>query len=212
MTLKDITKFLQEKRALILITGLVFAVVGVLAYFFVPQRYEATGTLFVARRVDEGPFVPELTGEEDFFTYEGYYASQSAQSYTPTVIGLLKSDVIKGEVLKDLSVNVDAGALRKLGRVIDAKKQAPQLITVTVKGMPTVPPEVIWKSLVGNTILVSEGLSRRGDPSLVVVQVSEEPIVTEPFRSLYLNVAVGFMLGVVGATLFLATKEYFKNA
>jgi capsular polysaccharide biosynthesis protein len=202
MTLKDIIKFLQKEKAPILITGLVFAVVGVLAYFVVPQKYEATGTLFVARKIDEGP---------DFFTYEGYYASQSAQSYTPTVIGLLKSDAVKGEVLKDLSVMIDARALRELGRVIDAKKQAPQLIQVTVKNMGSVSPEVVWNSLVENTVTTSQALSSKSDPSLVVIRVNEEPIVRESFSSLYLNAAVGFLLGVIGAGLFLSAKEYFKN-
>lgn len=211
MTLKDIIKFLQKERAKILVTGLIFAVVGVAAYFIVPQRYEATGTLFVARRVDEAPLIPEITGEEDFFTYEGYYASQSAQSYAPTVIGLLESDVIKSKVLEDLSVKVDAQTLKKLGRVIDAKKQAPQLIQVTVKGMSAVPPEVLWNSLVKNTVAASSNLAQKSDPNLVVIQVNDEPIVSKSFRSLYLNAAVGFTLGVVGAALFLAAKEYFKN-
>ncbi len=213
MTLKELSKFFAKNKIAILGTGVSFALVGVVIYFLLPPKYSATGTLFVTRKIEQPEpgttFSPESV-EDGFFSYEGYYAQQNALSYTSTLIGLIESADIKSKVLDTLSISVSEANLRKLGRAVSAKKHAPQLVVVTVKGLPSASAEKIWTTLVDEVMLASQKLSEQGDPNLVVVAVSDHPIVKEGYRNVLVNIIIGFGFGVLVSTMYFAGKQYFS--
>jgi capsular polysaccharide biosynthesis protein len=211
MTPKEIADFFRKNKFSILITGLLFALAALTLFYFIPVRYEAKGSLFITRKLDSLPQPrSDALFQESAFTYEGYYAQQNASSYTATLIGLIESDDVKKLVLRDLGLDITDASLRKLRSAVKVKKIAPQLVEVTAKGWRDADAEPTWHSLIENTIASSRNLSRLGDPNLVVVKVSDEPLVKETYRSLPLNIIVGFGFGTIFATLILSVKEYLK--
>lgn len=217
MSLQDFIEFTKKYKYGILSVGVLFALFGAILYFLIPNNYVASGSLFVTRSIDmpnsEDVGVQALAQKEDFadFKYEGYYAQQNAVSYTATLLGLIESDEVKKDVLDELGVSVNNNSLRRFGRAVSAKKKAPQLIQVKVKA--GTPEDAVnrWKVLIANVTSLSQKLNDKGDPSVVVMSVSDEPVVKESFNNLYVNISVGFLFGVLIGYFVFAIYDNFPS-
>ena len=190
MEVKDIVTFLKKNYLHILLTGLILSSACAVLYYAIPATYDATGSFFIKRGVDSNS-----TG--DYFTYEGYYSQQTALSYTNTLTGIFESEDIKSKALMDLGTEVNEWSIRKLGRNMRIKKSGPQLITLTVKGNTPQSARSTWLAITKATITTANFLNTNGDSKLTISQLNENPVVKMSFRNLYVNILVGFGMGIL---------------
>ncbi len=201
MDAKHISKFTHKYAGKIFLFGIVGMFIGLAVFVAFPQKYVATGLLFVTRSRDA---LPEL-GD---FSYDGYYSQQNSTNYTSTVIGFLESDVLFGEVLKNQSTAVTRDTLRKLGRAVSVKKRAPQLVLVNVLGSTPEEAQQLWTSLTDEAIKTGERLNTQSDPNLYITKVAPEPLVKQTYSNIAINVVVGFGLGLLAGTFTFAVLTY----
>jgi capsular polysaccharide biosynthesis protein len=101
--------------------------------------------------------------------------------------------------------------LRESSRNIKAKKAAPQLVTLSVKGSTPELAERFWMSLSQEVIVASDRLNRNvGDPSLSISLVSAAPVVYETFNNVYLDVFAGVFIGLFLGSFIAVLKEYLS--
>jgi len=204
MELKEIISF-GKKNIKVLLASMVFmGTIGVLAYYFLPLKHYATGSLFIRRSIY--PY------SENHFTYEGYYGQQAAMFYANSVIGLIESEDIRAQVLNTLEVPVNEKTLRKYERKVRTIKSGPQLIGLVVKEESPQKAEELWQAVADSTINTMNNISRVNDPFVGVIKVSEKPIVREGYRDLAVYVLVGIGLGLILPVSYLALFNYFKSS
>jgi len=194
MELREFFKFLKRNCRLILAVGVVFLALGLGLAFCWPEQFEATGYLFVDREaeVPEAPAAPT-----DNFTYEGYYAQQTAQSYTPTVIAFLESGDVLKLVLDETGVSPSEAILR-------LRQAGPQLIEVRIQHSDAGAVARFWEGLVG------AGLERWTElaGTITVEPVAATPLVTRQELPLLLSGVVSLLAGLLLGGLVAAGKEY----
>jgi len=202
--LKDFIKALNKHlRASLLVSFGLFVVVFFVSYLL-PVKYKSVGSLYVLRQ-DENV-------TRAYFTYEGYYASQTAERYTDTVVGLLKSVDIKREALEKAGIAFDAKALAKLESSLIIKKVAPQVVQISLKGSDTDYVDVVWEALAQSVIESSEVLNSKGDSSLAISFVSDPSHVVYESSSSPLFIAfIAFLLGNFVSIFVLSFKSYMKG-
>lgn len=202
MELSELIRFYKNNIKPILVFTLAGMILGALLYYFLPQRFQAVGSLFVHRET-------EKSGGE-YFTYEGYYGQQTAQSYTNTIIGLLESTDLKRDALYSLGSPVTEEALRKISRQIKIKKASPQLITLTLKAETPENAENLWNFFSSRTIEIAGRINQTGDPALQIENIGT-PVIKEQYRNIYLNLLAGSAIGFLIGTFITAISNYAKE-
>lgn len=203
MELKEMISFGKKNIKILVASIILMGAIGALAYYFLPVKHYATGSLFIRRSIY--PY------SEGHFTYEGYYGQQAAMSYANSVIGLIESEDIRAQTLTALEIPVNEETLRKYERKIRTVKSGPQLIGLVVKENGPQEAEKLWQAVADSTINTMNGISRVNDPFVGVVKISENPIIREGYRNPVICVLVGMGFGLVLAVSYLALFNYFKS-
>ncbi|MBW6441327.1 hypothetical protein K0B04_00235 [Patescibacteria group bacterium] len=201
MELKEIFKKINRYR----ITLILFAVLGLVAgviFYVLPTNYYSSGSFFVKRKIDPS---------NDFFAYEGYYAQQSALSYTNSLTALAESPDVKKELLENMGEEVNNQNIRKINNAVKVKKTGPQMILITVKGKDYEISRDIWKKLANTLVQKSTEINKNGDENLSVSLVSQEPLVKEGYKNIYIFTLAGILLATSLGILVISVKEYFRN-
>lgn len=200
--LKDYLFLFQKHARLILGGALIIAVVTVALSYFLPPYYEASASLYVARKIeDEG---------EEYFTYEGFYAQQTAERYTETVVGLLTSEDVVRQALRKVGKSDDSKSVKNVLRKVKARRIAPQLVSLKVRWGSVGEAQDLWKALSGSTIEATTALNRAGDEQLSISPLETEPLVKDKKPLLWLNGLIGFLGGMVVFTAISSLVEYLK--
>lgn len=199
MELREILMFLISRWKALLIFCLVFGICGILAFYYLPQKVSVTGTLYVTRTVDSS---------KDFFTYDGYYAQQTASAYSQSLIGLIESPALQTKVMNSLNIDLNPTNLRKLSQNISVKKVSNQVIGLTVKGNNQEDALTKWKTVKDTVITLSTELTTQSDSGLKVISISDSGIVVPSFYSLGLYWLISSLFGLFTGVLVLALKEY----
>jgi capsular polysaccharide biosynthesis protein len=202
MEIKEISKKLAKYKRVILLSVLAGLLIGI-AYNFFPQKYSAQGSLYIKRTVENNP--------NTYFTYEGYYSQQVAIAYTNTIVALAESTDIRSKALTSLKIPVTEKNLRYYARSISVKKAGSQIITITVKGNDQESADKLWNSYANVLINTSDEINKNGDPNLSVSKISEQPVVKEPYRSIWVFGLAGAVLFGIVAIFILSVKEYFTG-
>jgi capsular polysaccharide biosynthesis protein len=201
MEIKEIVKKLAKFKVQIVISIILGALLGVATYFL-PPKYISSGSFYIKR---------SISGEKNYFTYEGYYGQQTALSYTNSVTALAESLDIKRLVLDKLNIDVNEESLRKLSRMIKIKKTGPQIILITVKADSYTTSENIWNKLSESLLTTTYEINKDGDPNLMVEKVSERPVVKEGYRSIILFGFAGSLISFTIFSFYICFKEYLKD-
>lgn len=201
MEIKEIIKKLRKYRGQIIFSIILGAILGV-GIYFLPPKYISSGSFYIKR---------SISGEKNYFTYEGYYGQQTALSYTNSVIALAESLDIKRLVLEKLKIDANEESLRKLSRMIKVKKTGPQIISITVKANSYSTSENIWNKLSEALLNTTYEINKDGDSNLMVVKVSDRPVVKQSYRSMLLFGFCGSLLSFTFYSFFICFKEYLKD-
>ncbi len=168
----------------------------------IPGKYIVSGTFFIGRTTDKMSTA--------FFTYEGYYAQQTAQSYTNSAIAVLESDDLKKQTLEELGVHPTSQNIKKLTRSIQVTKEGPQVISLSVRDRSQSNALATFKSLSKNFIAESVGLNYNADQNLSIAQLNSEPVIKNPYPQPVLMGIGGALFGTALGLLLISIKEYFK--
>jgi len=197
MELNKLIKLIKKSKAGLLgfaVGGLAVAVV----IYVLSDKYISTGSFFVTRAA---------VNNNQFFTYEGYYSQQVALSYTNTVVALLGTTDIQSRALAELGIPINETNLRKYSKYIKATKSGPQLVTLTVKGNTYDSSKQLWEALSNKLLDANQRLRSNGDEKLNIAKVSPIPVVKKEFRSLWINIPVGALLGFTCGLYLLLTGK-----
>ncbi len=194
-------KNLRKHSKILILSAVGGILLGYLLYL-VPKPCYATGSFFIKRSVDN----TRLT----YFAYEGYYGQQTGLSYTNTVLALFESLDIRYEALANINLPTDINNFRKYSAMIKVKKTGPQIITLTVKGKTPQKAAVLWNSMANTTIVKSWQLNINGDPLLSISKISENPVVREQYKPLWVCLAFGLISVPLLVIFYLGLREYFK--
>ena len=201
MELKQITKTIEKNRFLLITATFIGLILGII-FYFLPSKYISSGSFYISKKTDNSL---------EFFTYEGYYAQQSAITYADSVVTLAKSVDIKKDVLEKMSQPINEKNLRELNKSIKIKKAGPQIISLEIKGRTYELAEETWTKFSESLIKKSDEMNKNSDEKLVVNTVSEKPLTRKAYRSPWVFGAAGVLAGLALGILVMCGKEYFKN-
>ena len=201
MELKEIIKILNKKRREIGLFIICGGLLG-LAMSFLPGKFKTEISYFVGRAADKP--------STEFFTYEGYYAQQTAQSYTNTAIALLESQDLKRFVLSELGFPVTDINIRKLSRNYRVSKNGPQVITLSVTDYDYAKSLNTFTAISSKFLETGEKISSGTDENISVTSLSNEPVLRQEQRPFINYLLGGLLTGLAVSLLKIALKEYLR--
>lgn len=162
-----------------------------------PNQYTAKGLLVVTRKADEP--------NKEVFTYEGYYAEQTATSYTPTFLAILQSP----NNLASADSSIDA---KKLARLVKkAKRDGTQAIVLSVKGETPQDAVNLWEKVADSAIQTHTKLQISADPLLTVTKTPNSPITLKTYPKWLTVFGASFAFSVVIMASMLIIARYLKE-
>jgi len=201
MEAKEIIKKLKKYKIQFIIFSILGGALG-LGICFLPPKYISSGSFYVKR---------SISSERSFFTYEGYYGQQTALSYTNSVMALAESIDLKKVVIEKLGMEVDEESLRRISKMIKVRKTGPQVISITVKANSINMAEDMWNKLSETLLDTTYEINKGGDSNLMVVKVSDKPVIKQSYRSMLLFGFCGLLISSTLYLLFVCIKEYLKD-
>ncbi len=203
MTLKDYLQFLNRYYRVILAVTAVCVALGLAVSFLSVPRYKASTTLAVRREAAET--------NPNYFTYEGYYAQQTAQEYADTVVGFLESYDTALHTLVLAGLPSGTEQVKILSSRIKAEKTAPNLVALTLDWEDASTSATLVNSLVNATKQSSQRLNEKGDKAIHVDPLVDDPIVEELKPRFILNSAVFGLLGLLLSAVSLSFYLYLTE-
>lgn len=201
MELKEIKKVLSKNR-FFLIMPAIFGFALSLIFYYLPAKYVSSGSFYVGRKIDKS---------DEFFSYEGYYAQQTAVTYTNSVMSLAESIDIKKSALDEMNLPYDNKNIRILEKALKIKKLGPQMITISTKHSDREVSDSMFRSISKSLIKASKDVNKNGDNSLFIHPVSAEPLIKETYKSLYVYSIAGILSGLVVGLFYLCLRECLKD-
>ena len=123
MALTTLLQKLRENSLALLTTSLIVGLVGILVARSLNPSYTAHLTVYVQKPIE--------TPGTQTYTYDGYYAQQSAEAYTDTVVGLSESRSVISRAVETLGGETGTD-LKRFTDAVEVEKTAPQLVTLSV--------------------------------------------------------------------------------
>lgn len=201
--LRDLFLKLKPQLLKLLLLSLVIGTISGWVVTFLPSTFKASGLLFVTREAD--------AVSPNFFTYEGYYAEQTAQQYTDSVTAILKSLPLKEEALQSIGANATTIDAKKLNNNTLVQKLGPQVISVTVTAKSNETASEEWQAITKLTASQVSELNKAGDSKISVRILDPQPLIeTVKISPLIAGLGVFFGLMILGLTL-LSLKIYLFN-
>lgn len=192
MELIEYLRFIKRYIWWLLAAAVVGIALGLTYSYIQKDAYKATMSLFVQRQPDAS------TSSTQYYTYDGFYAQQTAAAYTDNALKLLTSEEIISRAAKEAGLPSDAKSVAALRGTIATKKDAPQLIQLAVV-MPNKDDAAAFTQGLATSLKArTTELNQEGDTRLAVDPVNPQPfvILVRPLWWLY-GLAAGFFLLLV---------------
>lgn len=194
-----------------LITYWVWLVVGMVAGGVVAGSIAATAADAYMASVSIYVQKEAAPANANYFTYEGYYAQQTAAAYTETALKLLENDEIIQRAAESADLPTDVGSIAGLKGSVVSKLEAPQLIKIDVT-MPSHDQAAGLAEGLSQAVRTRTAeINRTGDASLSIEQVNEEPYVILVRPLIWLYVTVGVIAGLILSALAAAFWTYLRH-
>lgn len=203
MELGDFFRLLRKYYRVLVAVTLAFTAIGVGVSLLLPATYRASTTLAVRRRVEEA--------NPGYFSYEGYYAQQTAREYADAVVGFLQSDEIVRQALLTVGMPTTQELIGQVSAAIDARKTAPQLVLLQIDWGEVGESADLAAALVSVVKDRSEELNQQGDRAIHIDTLSASPIVEERKPLMVLNAIVGGLVGLFLSVGVVSLVEYLKE-
>jgi len=199
--MKELRDYLKIfKRYLLLLVILLVGTNGLVLTYFLnqPERFKAKAVMYVNR-------TPEPRNNQ-YYTFEGYYAGLASKEQTDVVVGLLKSNDISRLAWEKAALTNSSEKI-----TTEVRKVGPQLINVEVRAQSE---EVAKKLLVSLAVVVSERsqqLAKNENQAAEVTLVNPEPEAGPASVNLPLYVAIASVGSLLLTFLITVIREYFRS-
>lgn len=203
MELRDFLKLISRGKRWVLGPAVVVTVAVFLVSSYWPVSYRASATVYVQK-------TPEEPQAGDY-TYDGYYAQQSAEAYTDTVQGFLQSLDILKRAAEIAALPSDTPRLSFYKKRIKSEKVAPQLIAVSISLRDAQQAQDLVVALAQATQERARVLNQAGERGMMVDLVTARPLLQEQRPLAWLNATVAFGATLVIAAAALTVGYYLKN-
>jgi len=174
---------------LIILAGVFGGLLGLIVAKITPVKYIASATISVSKRLE-----PATDGS---FSYEGFYASQTADKFSETVFGILKSESLAASVLSNLSYPITHETLKNFMGALFVRKAAPSLLYVEVTETSRGGAEKLGRSLLAAMEEEVSKISTEGNLLVKVSVIGNGLVVKEEAPNPVLFVILGAMVGFV---------------
>ena len=216
MELKEIVGLLRKKWKVLVVSTLICAVIAVVVTYLLPVRYCSKVDVYVKRG--------DTQESENYYTYDGYYATQASVQYTDTVTGLFQSIQILRNVADKVQADeqyvqgekepemlaADVKFLESIASKIVVEDIAPQVISVEFVHKDKTKSKLWLSYLSAEVIDEVKRLNKTGD-SKFEVTAFDTPIIKEVAPSYVINVIVGLMSGALVGGMIMFMKHYFET-
>lgn len=203
MELREAVGLARDYFRVVLLGGAFLSLAAVLISLVLPKTYKASLTLYVQQQPQSSP------GE--FYSYDGYYAQQTAERFTRTVAGLLQDPGIVKTAAEKSGYPTDQRSLRAFSRAIKVRETAPQLVFLSVFKESSPSARKLVAALSAAAIQKVEILNKEGGGRLRVSPLDQEPLWEEQVSYPLLNGLVAFLAGVVLSLLGIALVRYLRS-
>lgn len=203
MELREFLQLLGRYSRVLLLGAVLGGVLGLGVTWWLPEKENASLLLYVRRAAQ--------ASNPSFYTYDGYYSQQAAERYTDTVVGFLENPGILKQAAERLNLPTDQKFLKRLGRSVEIKRIAPQLINISVTRPSADEAQRLSLALATVTKARTEELNQVGDAALALDLVNAEPIVVRPEPILILDGVVGLLGGLLVSLLAALFWDYLRD-
>lgn len=199
LELKTYLHQLRRNLSWLLLAGLLFSSVVVIAVNRWYPHYRATLTLYVDK-------IPEEADPREY-QYDGFYAQRTAEDYTDTVVSLIKRpDLLRKAV--DSSQQLDG--LQYIG-AIEVQKVGPRLISVQASWKTRDEAVGLVRGVVDATRKQVQKLNDSRGTEIVVELIDLVPLVRYKRIPPALTGMVAFLAVFVFGAAIVFVKEYMKG-
>ena len=182
--------------AFIFIVSVFVGLAGAGISVILPNQYTAKGLLIITRKAD--------APAKEVFTYEGYYAQQNVVAYTATFLSILQSP----NNLQSAENSVD---LKKLARLVKAKRDGTQTIVLSVKGQTPQDAINLWEKVADSAIQTHNKLKASADPLLEVAKTPNSPVILKTYPEWTNIFGASFAFSLVIISSILIIPRYIKE-
>jgi len=197
-------KLLRKKWIIFLLVVIFFLAGGGAYYFFQGERYEASLLFYVKRKVEES--------SKEYYSYDGYYASQVGKEYSSTVVGFFDSiDVLNRASEITSYISSDIASLQNLSKRVVVEKEAPQLVRITVSSENKEESRETVKAIGQAGIERILLLNQTGDPNLSVDVVDQEPLIFTRKNSLVILMGTALLGGIIVGFMSVMAIDIWKK-
>jgi capsular polysaccharide biosynthesis protein len=177
--------------------------IGVGYSYLQKDSYKASLSLLVQRQPD-----PSNT---QYYTYDGFYAQQTAAAFTDNALKLLTNDAIVSRAADSAGLSTSEGNIAALKSAITVKKDASQLLQLSAI-LPARQDALAFTSGLAAALRDrTTELNQEGDKRLVVDAVNATPyvVLVRPWMLLYGLIAS--VLGLMIAIAMAASLAYVRH-
>lgn len=187
---------MKQKILFVLAISIFVGLAGAGISVILPNQYTAKGLLIITRKAD--------APAKEVFTYEGYYAQQNVVVYTATFLSILQSP----NNLQSAENSVD---LKKLARLVKAKRDGTQTIVLSVKGQTPQDAINLWEKVADSAIQAHNKLKASADPLLEVTKTPNSPVVLKTYPEWTNIFGASFAFSLVIISSILIIPRYIKE-
>ena len=193
--------FKKYKWLIIIIT--VVAVCGAAVFSFVKPAYYDTSLSFSINRVNH-----QNTGE---YEYDGYYAIQASDLFSQTVMSWLLTPSVLLEIYESAEIDPQISSLEEISSRFKTRKYSPQNIVVRYKERDYATAEKIATAITATVEDKAKQSNKTSDDEALFEVIGTKPVIVERTPLLWLNLLIGFIGGLVFASLLAYVLEYLKK-
>jgi len=187
---------MRKSVAFVFTVSVFVGVAGAGISLILPNQYTAKGLLVVSRKAD--------ASSSNFFTYEGSYAQQSAETYTTTFLSVLQSP-------SNIGAAVDAADVKKVSKLVKAKKEGSQSIVLAVKGDTPEQAQSYWNKIADRAIQTHTQLTANADPLVNVTKTPNSPVILKTYPKWQTVFGAGFVFAVIISSSLIVVAKYLKG-
>lgn len=193
-TIKDVLLILKKRWKLIV--GMIFITtisVAIISFFIITPIYETETKLFIGKETNNTKEYQD--GDVDMY-----------QRLMKTYSELITTKDLIQNAIKDSDLDIETKAVLKKLKVNQSTDT--QILKITYKNSDRVLAKDVLESITNRFIKQSKMLIPNGTVQIIEsVELPEEPI--SPNR--YLNIAIGFILGLIGGIVLSLIVEYMND-
>ena len=202
MTFFQFVKIIRQRFISIISIAIIVAIASVLIIKALPQKFDASVSLNIARVNRE---------ETPDYQYDGFYAIQASNLFADTVISWLETPATVREIYQQSGVDTNAMSLSAFSSRFSAKKMSSQNVVVRFSSKNEQEMKKMSASLVSIISKKAQDSLQTAKNQPVFELKAADPLIVRREYDAALVALAGFLTGLVLGVLWALGKNYFDE-